>query len=188
MKEAHYMTSETPVPPATPPRLTIAAYRDYAAAEQAVDYLSDSKFPVEHVAIVGRGLSFYETVTGRMTYARAALFGAMQGALVGVMIGWLFAVFDWFSPVVASGWLIVDGLWFGALVGALLGLLAHALTFGRRDFSSITGMRADRYELQVDADLAAEAQRLLARMPADPAVAIGRGARPPRVRMPHMSR
>jgi hypothetical protein len=181
------MTSETPLPSDSPPRRTIAAYSDYESAERAVDYLADNKFPVERVAIVGRGLNFYETVTGRMTYARAALLGAAQGALIGVLIGWLFSVFNWFDPIIASGWLIVDGLWFGAVVGVLFGLLSHALTFGRRDFASVSDMRADRYEVQVDADLADEAQRLLAQMPPAPATDRKR-ARAPRMSSPHLSR
>jgi hypothetical protein len=35
----------------------------------------------------------------------------------------VFAIFDWFDPLVARGWLIIDDLWFGALVGAAFGLL-----------------------------------------------------------------
>jgi hypothetical protein len=65
---------------------------------------------------------------------------------------------------VAAGWLALDGLWFGAVVGALAGLLGHALTRGRRDFASIATMTADRFELQVDEELAAEAERELANL------------------------
>lgn len=42
--------------------------------------------------------------------------------------------------------------------GGLLGLLLHAMTGGRRDFAPASGMRASRYDLQVDD----EAARLLA--------------------------
>jgi hypothetical protein len=65
---------------------------------------------------------------------------------------------------VAAGWLALDGLWFGALVGALTGLLAYALTGGRRDFASVGAMTADRYEVQVDEEVVADAARLLAEM------------------------
>jgi hypothetical protein len=34
----------------------VASYDDHADAERAVDALADRGFPVEHVAIVGRGL------------------------------------------------------------------------------------------------------------------------------------
>jgi hypothetical protein len=143
------------------PRRVIASYASYRDAERAVDYLSDQKFPVERISIVGRGLRTVEHITGRMTSAMAAAHGALSGALAGVLIGWLFALFDWFDPVVSRGWLILDGLWFGALVGALYGLLAHALTRGRRDFTSIGAMQADRYDVLVDDEVADEAADLL---------------------------
>jgi hypothetical protein len=144
------------------PRRVIATYADYRDAERAVDYLSDRKFPVERVSIVGRDLKLVEQVTGRITPGRSALQGALSGALVGALIGWLFTVFNWFDPVIAQGWLILDGLWFGALVGAGFGLLLHALTRGRRDFTSVGGMQADRYDVLVDEAVADEAERLLA--------------------------
>jgi hypothetical protein len=150
----------------SPRRTTVAVYDRYSDAERAVDYLSDHDFPVERASIVGRDLRWVEEVTGRMTYGTAALRGAFSGALVGVLVGWLFGVFDWFNPVVAAGWLALDGLWFGAVVGALAGLLAHALSGGRRDFASTTAVRPDKYELQVDDDVAGEAGRLLAEMKA----------------------
>jgi hypothetical protein len=143
------------------PRRVVATYDNYRDAERAVDYLADHRFPVDHVSIVGRDLKIVEQVTGRMTYGRAALQGALSGALVGALIGWLFTVFNWFDPVVARGWLILDGLWFGALAGALFGLLAHAVTGGRRDFASVGGMQADRYDVLVDEEVADEAARLI---------------------------
>ena len=77
-------------------------------------------------------------------------------------MGRLFGLFDWFDPIIASAWLALHGLWFGALVGALFGVLAHALQRGRRDFGSVAGMRADRYELLVDEEVAEDAKRRLA--------------------------
>jgi hypothetical protein len=139
----------------------VASFGTYREAERAVDRLSDEKFPVERVRIVGHGLRFEEEVTGRFTYRDAVLRGALSGALVGLLIGWLFAVFNWFDPVVAWGWLIFDALWFGLLLGAALGLLMHSLTGGRRDFSSVPAMKADRYELVVDEEVADEAARIL---------------------------
>ena len=143
------------------PRRAIATFRNYEQAERAVDYLSDHGFPVERSAIVGRDLEYVEQVTGRMTYARAALAGALNGAVIGFLIGWLFGVFNWFNPVVSSFWLVIDGLWFGALVGALMGLVVHALSRGRHDFSAVGGMRANRYEVVVEESVADEAARLL---------------------------
>ena len=143
------------------PSRAIATFSNYEEAERVVDYLSDHGFPVERTAIVGRDLEYVEQVTGRMTYARAALAGALNGAVIGLLIGWLFGLFNWFDPLVSAFWLAVDGLWFGALVGALMGLVMHALSGGRRDFSAIGGMRANRYEVVVEESVADEAARLL---------------------------
>lgn len=110
---------------------------------------------------MGRDLEYVEEVTGRMTYRRAALNGALTGALIGVLVGWLFGLLNWFDPLVSAIWLSFDGLWFGALVGALAGLLLHALSGGRRDFSAIGGVRANRYEVLVDDAVADEAEHLL---------------------------
>jgi hypothetical protein len=150
-------------------RRPVATFDNYADAERAVDHLSDNKFPVERASIVGRDLHYVEQVTGRMGWLEAMGRGALSGALAGALIGWLFFVFDWFNPVVARGWLILDGLWFGLIIGALTGLLAHALLRGRRDFSSVAGMRADRYEVLVDDDVAEEAIRLLGQQEGRPA-------------------
>src|SRR3954463_16142691 len=128
------------------PRRAIATFSSYQEAERAVDYLSDHGFPVERTAIVGRDLEYVEQVTGRMTYARAALAGALNGALIGFLIGWLFGVFNWFNPVVSSFWLAIDGLWFGALVGALMGLVAHALSGGPGHLSPGGGVRGNPHE------------------------------------------
>jgi hypothetical protein len=146
-------------------RRTIGSYSNYRDAERAVDYLADNDFPVEHVAIVGRNLRLVEHVTGRFGWGRAILNGAITGALVGGLVGWVFALFDWFNPAIARGWLIVDGLWFGALVGAALGAFIYAASNGRRDFTSVGAMQAGTYEVVVDepyADRAIELLRQLA--------------------------
>jgi hypothetical protein len=153
----------------SPGRRVIATYSSYAEAERAVDHLSDQGFPVERTAIVGDGLQFVEQVTGRMTSGQAALRGAASGALVGALIGWLFGIFDWVDPIETGLFLALNGLWIGAIVGALTGLLMHALTRGRRDFASVSAMRAQRYSVVADEEVAEEAARVLANIEATPA-------------------
>jgi hypothetical protein len=148
-------------PLATAQYRTVGSYDNYADAERAVDHLSDQRFPVERVAIVGRGLATVEQVTGRLTYWVAAGRYAVSGAIIGALLGWIFGLFDLVDPLVASLWLALWGAVFGAVVGAILGLVTHAMTGGRRDFSSIDSVRADRYDVQVDAAFADEAARVL---------------------------
>jgi hypothetical protein len=151
----------------TPSRRVIATFTKYADAERAVDKLSDSGFPVERVAIIARGLQFEEQITGRMNYGIAALRGAVSGAAAGFLIGWLFGLFDWFDPIISAFVLAINGLWFGAIVGAIVGLVAYALTRGRRDFSSVGTMAAERYDVLADDEVADEAGRALGNPPAE---------------------
>ncbi|MEU8608890.1 general stress protein [Actinoplanes sp. NPDC048791] len=153
-------TATTPTGPADG-QIVVASYPTYAEAERAVDHLSDHRFPVQRTAIVGRGLSSFEQVTGRLTIWRAAAQSAAYGAVVGALFGWLFGLFDWVNPLISGLLLALYGAIFGAVVGGLLGLLGHALTGGRRDFSSVAGMRAESYDVLVDAKFAPEAIRLL---------------------------
>jgi len=150
------------------PRRTVAAFDDYAQAQRAVDHLSDRGFPVERVAIVGHGIRYVEQVVGRMTVGRAALLGAVEGALLGLLFGALASIFFTLDPGPATALLLLYGLVIGAVIGALLGAILHAATRGERDFTSVPGMAAERYELVVDEEYAERAAELLREL--DPAV------------------
>ena len=76
-----------------------------------------------------------------------------------------FGLFDLIDPIVSAFLLALYGLVFGAVVGAIMGVIAQALSSGQRDFSSVSGMQADRYNVVADAEVAAEAERLLSSMP-----------------------
>ncbi len=143
-------------------------FDNYADAERAVDRLSDLRFPVERVAIIGHDLRMVEQVTGRLNYGGAALKGAASGALPGVLIGWIFGLFNLISPLVASIVLAFYGLVIGAVIGAVLGLVMHALQRGRRDFDAVTMMVPSRFEVVVDDEVVDEAARLLAGSPVVP--------------------
>ena len=51
-----------------------------------------------------------------------------------------------------------------AIAGALLGAITHAASGGMRDFASVAGMQADRYEVVVDDDVADRAASILRSM------------------------
>jgi hypothetical protein len=150
-------------PPSSGTRRAIATYSSYSDAERAVDWLSDQGFPVEHVAIVGTGLRSVEQVAGRMTMGRAALTGGLQGALIGLLFALLFGIF--FTGPEFLG-LLVYAIVAGAVFGAAFGAVAHGAQGGARDFTSVRGLEAERYEVQVDEAAADEAKRLLESMPA----------------------
>ena len=155
-----------PVPPAAagpdPNRsmVTVASFPDYASAQRAIDFLSDEKFPVEHTAIVGTDLRLVENVLGRMTTVRSALAGAASGAWFGLFIGLLFGIFstsNWFAVLVVA--VVIGAVW-----GAIFGAVAHAMTGGRRDFTSRSTLAAGEYAVNVDASVAEEARHLLVRL------------------------
>ncbi len=145
-------------------RRTIVTYRSYAEAQRAVDYLSDQNFPVERVAIVAEGLRFVEQVTGRLGYWQAALNGALSGAVVGALFGFVFGLLSLIAPLVSALYLALWGIIFGALIGAVIGLIVYAFSGGQRDFTSVRGMQAERYNVMVDEEVAGEAERILVGM------------------------
>jgi len=157
----HSTVTSSAVRPNEPARQVIATFDNYADAERAVDYLSDQRFEVNRVAIVGRDLEYVEQVLGRLNYGGAALRGAGAGALVGALIGWFFGLFDWIAPLISAVLLACYGLIFGAIVGALVGLLIHALQGGRRDFHSVSGLRPKYYHVVADVEVADRALQLL---------------------------
>mgnify|MGYP002336063153 CR=1 FL=1 len=67
----------------------VGSYDSYEQAQAAVDYLSDEKFAVENVTIIGSDLRMIETVTGRLTLGRAIAAGAAGGAWWGLFVGLL---------------------------------------------------------------------------------------------------
>jgi uncharacterized membrane protein len=142
-------------------RRTIASFSSYAEAERAVDRLADLDFPVERVAIIGEDLRTVEQVTGKLDYPRAAWRGAVSGAVPGALLGWVFGLFDWADPIVSGLLLALYGLLIGAVVGAVIGVIMYAMQGGRRDFSSVTVMGPQHFELVVDDEVADQAARVL---------------------------
>jgi Heat induced stress protein YflT domain len=145
--------------------VTVAVYSDYATAQRAVDFLSDNKFPVHEVTIVGEDIRLIEHVLGRMTILRAAATGAISGAWFGLLIGLLLGLFA------ESSWLtvLIVATLIGAVWGAVFGAIAHAVTGGQRDFRSVSTLQAARYGLRVPSEHVDSARQLLATLDAQTA-------------------
>ena len=141
---------------------SLGVFDRYEDAQRAVDYLSDHEFPVENCMIVGTELRQVERVTGRLTYARAALAGAASGAWMGLFVGILLSLFSTGNNAFAA---VVTGILFGVVFGMAMGLATYAATGGRRDFTSVTQVVATRYEVLVEHKLLLRAQELLQQMP-----------------------
>ncbi|MCW2878427.1 MAG: hypothetical protein JWQ95_2527 [Sphaerisporangium sp.] len=136
----------TPSPIAVDRRLLVS-YDNYPAAQRAVDSLSDAGHPVHNVAIVGSDLRLEETVTGRLTNARAAISGAISGAVFGLVVGLFLGLF---TTTTASFFaLVVWAVLWGAVMGAAFGFASHAFKGGTRDFTSRSVIVAGRYDVLV---------------------------------------
>jgi hypothetical protein len=135
-----------------PARQVIATFDNYADAERAVDYLSEQRFEVDRLSIVGRELEYVEQVLGRMDYGTAALRGAASGAVVGALIGWIFGLFNWVEPLISALVLAGYGLVF----------VVYALQRHQRDFQSVSGLRPRYYDVVADVVVADRALQLLA--------------------------
>jgi heat induced stress protein YflT len=140
--------------------VVVGSYADYALAQQAVDYLSDNKFPVERTAIIGTDLRLVENVLGRLTTARAAGAGLASGAWFGLLIGLLLGIFsnsNWFAVIFVC--LLIGAAW-----GAVFGAIAHSATGGRRDFASRSSLQAGQYAVTTDPEVADQARSLLVQL------------------------
>ena len=139
----------------------VGSYDSYEQAQAAVDYLSDEKFPVENVTIIGTDLRMVETVTGRLTQGRAIAAGAAGGAWWGLFVGLLLGIFS----TDGAGWIgsVLTGLLIGLLFGALFGAMSYAATRGRRDFTSTSKIVAGRYDVMCAPPQAEQAREILAR-------------------------
>jgi hypothetical protein len=136
----------------------VASYATYAEAQRAVDALSDAGFPVETVEIVGHDVRTVEQVTGRLTNARAAAAGAASGAWFGLFIGLLVGLFTTGAEWIG---LVLGGLLIGAIWGAAFGFVAHWMTRGQRDFSSVSSLVAGRYDVMAARTEAERARQIL---------------------------
>ena len=139
----------------------VGSYDSYEQAQAAVDYLSDEKFPVENVTIIGSDLRLVEKVTGRLTWGRAIGAGAAGGAWWGLFVGLLLGIF----AATGAHWVgsLLLGLGIGLVFGAVFGAIGYGATQGRRDFTSTSSVVAGRYDVLCNPAQAEEARALLAR-------------------------
>lgn len=139
----------------------LGEFPTYEEAQAAVDYLSDQKFPVENVMIVGTNLKVIERVTGRRTWATVIGEGVVSGIISGLFVGLMLMMFV--SPGNFSVLLV------GFLMGIVFGIIARALSYamsgGKRDFNSARQIVASSFEVLAEHKVAQEARDLLAKRP-----------------------
>ncbi|HEY8753969.1 MAG TPA: general stress protein [Arthrobacter sp.] len=140
---------------------TVGSYTSYLDAQKAVDYLADQQFPVHMVSIVGNELKMVERVTGRLSYPRVALSGALSGMWFGLFVG---VMLSFFAP--SPGYFsILASVLMGAAFFMLFGIVTYAMQRGKRDFTSTSQVLATNYDVIVSLEAAHEARRLLQQLP-----------------------
>ncbi|MDQ0030297.1 general stress protein [Arthrobacter bambusae] len=157
---------------------TVGSYTSYLDAQKAVDYLADQQFPVQHVSIVGNDLKMVERVTGRLSYPRVALSGALSGMWFGLFVG---VMLSFFTPA-GGPFSIVTSVLMGAAFFMLFGIVTYAAQRGKRDFTSTSQVVATNYDVIVALEAAHEARRLLHQLPMNPSEAAF--GRPPQAYTP----
>lgn len=146
---------------------TVGSYTSYLDAQKAVDYLADQQFPVQLVSIVGNDLKMVERVTGRLSYPRVALSGALSGMWFGLFVG---VMLSFFAPS-GGAFSIVTSVLMGAAFFMLFGIVTYAMQRGKRDFTSTSQVLATNYDVIVAFEASHEARRLLQQLPMSPSEA-----------------
>lgn len=134
---------------------------DYRTALGVVERLAAAGFPDGRVTVIGTELRELDRHRGQLTTVDVTGRGALSGLLIGAAGGWLLRLFDLTTDSLSTWWLVLNSAVLGAILGAALALLGYVITQGRRSFTSDDPVRAGRFEVMVDADLADQAVRLL---------------------------
>ncbi len=141
---------------------SVGIYQTYAEAQKAVDYLSDEKFPVENLAIVGTDLKSVERVLGPKTWGTVISQGATSGISTGLLVGLVMFFFVKPGSVLL---LLLVALAIGIGIGIAFNAIGYAMTRGKRDFTSVTQTVATKYEVLCEHKRAAQAREMLLKMP-----------------------
>ena len=139
---------------------TVRTFSTYEEARHALERLLEADLPADSVSISARGISVVETVQAR-SWLYAAGDGAVNGAMIGLLVGFFLGLMNLAAPGLAA---LVLGFW-GALIGAVAGmatsLVVHAFRKDPERHTTERSMRADHFDLRVHPDHADQARRAL---------------------------
>ncbi|MCS5719086.1 hypothetical protein N1027_13175 [Herbiconiux sp. CPCC 205763] len=146
-----------PREPVMPRGDAVATFESYQEAQAAVDRLVHAEFPLKEVSIVGSDLKSVERVTGKLSYGRAALAGALSGLWVGLFFGLLLVLL---SPT-GSPLFIGAAALIGAGFGLFFNIAVYSIGRRRRDFTSVMQVMASSYSVIVSPEFANRARNVL---------------------------
>lgn len=143
--------------PTLPKGDVLGTFETYPEAQRAVAQLAAADFPVGRLSIVGNDLKTVERVTGKLTYGRAALAGAVSGLWLGIFFGIVLELFSANAPVGMIGAAAI----IGAAFGVLYGVVSFSVTKRQRDFTSVHQVLASNYQIVIDPQLIGRARQIL---------------------------
>ncbi|WGD38377.1 general stress protein [Lysinibacter sp. HNR] len=145
--------------PTLPKGEVVSSYDTYHEAQLAVDHLARADFPVNQVSILGTDIKSVERVTGKLSYGKVALMGALSGAYLGLFFGLILFLFQPENAGILA--IFAAAVIIGAGFGMLFGVLSYAMNRNRRDFSSVMQLIASRYDVVVDPEYVNRARNIL---------------------------
>lgn len=135
----------------------IGRFDTYAQAQKAVDHLADQQFDVAKISIIGSDLKSVERVTGRLSYPKVALQGALNGVVFGAFFGLLMSMLG--GADLASSLLLP--ILMGGAFWMLMAIITYAMQRGKRDFTSVNRIVATSYEVIAAPEVAGQARQVL---------------------------
>jgi hypothetical protein len=141
---------------------SVGIFNSYAEAQKAVDYLSDQKFEVQNLAIVGTDLKSVERVLGRRNWGTVINQGVMSGISTGLLVALVMLIFTRPASFLA---LLLVSMAIGIALGIGFAAAGYAMSRGKRDFTSITQTVATKYEVLCEHKVAAQAREMLQGLP-----------------------
>lgn len=135
----------------------IGTYKNREEVNQAVARLSEAGVPVQGLFIVGNNIRQVELIAGKMTYPKAALSGAVSGAVFGGFISVIMALVTNTSFLANALTAIPLGIAFWMLSG----VLSVSRNKNRGSFITKPQMIAESYDLMAVGPIAHQARQAL---------------------------
>ncbi|WP_035254396.1 general stress protein [Agrococcus lahaulensis] len=139
-----------------PSGVVVASFETYDQAQAAIAKVSGAEAELKGLAIVGNDLKLVERITGRLTWGKVALAGAMRGLGFGAFIGLVYMLL---VPEAIASVLLFPLL--GLAFGILLGVVTHSMTRRKRDYASVQQVLAARYDVVAPQQSAGRAMHII---------------------------
>ncbi|MBO1769185.1 general stress protein [Agrococcus sp. TF02-05] len=139
-----------------PSGVVVASFETYDQAQAAIAKVSGAEGELSGLAIVGNDLKLVERITGRLTWGKVALAGAMRGLGFGAFIGLVYMLL---VPEAIGSVLLFPLL--GLAFGILLGVVTHSMTRRKRDYASVQQVLAARYDVVAPQQSAGKAMHII---------------------------